>query len=401
MDASGAGTGEVGPGAAWSWGARMRIDSSAIDFGSTHLKSEQATRQERLRQWVGDRRPDFERLERGVSEGQRARAEVGDDGDRRSLLARRVAGIARRLEADAARQARSAPRPESADAPAKPDDEDPTNGDPKLLRIKLIVEALTGRKVKVLSTHDLEAAKENGEAAAAQVQQAAQQPQRVGWGVEYDLHETYDEVEQTTFSAQGVIKTADGQAIAFDFEMEMSRSYHEENHVSVRAGDAVLKDPLVINFGGTAAQLTDETFSFDLDADGTKDQMAWVASGSGFLALDKDGNGAIDDGSELFGAKTGDGFAELAAYDDDKNGWIDEADAVYDRLQVWSKSGGDDVVASLQERNVGAIYLGQQATPFEIKNAANELQGAVRASGIYVKEDGSGVGSVQQIDLAL
>jgi hypothetical protein len=68
---------------------------------------------------------------------------------------------------------------------------------------------------------------------------------------------------------------------------------------------------------------------------------------------------------------------------------------------VWSKSGTTDERASLKERNVGAIFLGQQTTPFEMKNAANQLQGAVRASGIYVKEDGSGVGAVQQIDMAV
>jgi hypothetical protein len=68
---------------------------------------------------------------------------------------------------------------------------------------------------------------------------------------------------------------------------------------------------------------------------------------------------------------------------------------------VWSKSGGADQVGSLKERNVGAIYLGNQSTQFELKDSANQLQGAVRSSGVYVKEDGSGVGSVQQIDLAV
>ena len=208
-------------------------------------------------------------------------------------------------------------------------------------------------------------------------------------------------MEQTSFAAQGVVKTADGKEITFSYALEMERQFHSETHESVRAGDALLKDPLVINFGGTAAQLTDQKFAFDLDADGTKDRIAWVRPGSGFLALDKNGNGTIDDGSELFGAKTGDGFAELAAYDDDKNGWIDEADAVYGRLQVWSKSGTTDERASLKERNVGAIFLGRQSTPFELKDGANQLQGAVRASGVYVKEDGSGVGSVQQVDLAM
>src|SRR5699024_10596335 len=132
-----------------------------------------------------------------------------------------------------------------------------------------------------------------------------QQAERAGWGVEYDLHEVHHEVEQTSFDAQGVIKTADGKEITFTYELEMEREFYSETNVSVRAGDAKLKDPLVINFGGTAAQLTLQKFDFDLDADGAKDKVSRVQSGSGFLALDKNGNGAIDDGSELFGAKSG------------------------------------------------------------------------------------------------
>jgi len=260
---------------------------------------------------------------------------------------------------------------------------------------------MTGHKIKVVSLDDVKQAQADGEAALADMQQAAQQSQLVGWGVEYDLHEEHHEVEQTTFDAQGVIKTADGQEISFTYQLEMAREFHSETNVSVRAGDAKLKDPLVINFGGTAAQLTQQKFDFDLDADGKVDRVARLQSGSGFLALDKNDNGAIDDGAELFGAKSGNGFADLAAYDDDKNGWIDENDAVYDDLKVWSRSGDTDQIVGLKERNVGAIYLAQAATPFALKDSANQLQGAVRASGIYVKEDGSGVGSVQQIDVAV
>lgn len=389
----------------------MRIASGTVDFSSTHLAAERSTRRESLRSWVGDRRPDFEALERGDEDagprplgslpGTADDVRSGTEG--RALAARRIAGLARRLEATATAQARqSARHTEAAPKPAA-DDDDAVDTDAKTLAIKLIVEAMTGRKIKVIKLDDLQSGGADGLPGHVQQagQPAAQQPQRVGWGVEYELHETYDEVEQTSFAAEGVVKTADGQEISFTYELDMQRQFHAENHVSVRAGDALLKDPLVINFGGTAAQFTSQTYEFDLDADGTKDNVAWVMPGSGFLALDKNGDGKINDGSELFGAKTGDGFAELAAYDDDKNGWIDEADAAYGQLQVWSKNGNTDQVSSLKERNVGAIYLGKQATPFELKTADNELQGAVRASGIYVKEDGSGVGSVQQIDLAI
>ena len=53
-----------------------------------------------------------------------------------------------------------------------------------------------------------------------------------------------------------------------------------------------------------------------------------LGKGSGFLALDKDGNGKIDDGNELFGTKSSDGFGDLREYDSDGSGWIDENDEI-------------------------------------------------------------------------
>ena len=223
--------------------------------------------------------------------------------------------------------------------------------------------------------------------------------QRQGWGIEYDRHETIRESEQTSFSAEGIVRTSDGKEIRFRLALEMSREFFQKSDISIRAGDAVRKDPLVINFDGTAAQLTDTKFDFDIDSDGAADSISFVGAGSGFLALDKDGNGAIDNGSELFGTQSGDGFADLSAYDGDGNNWIDENDAVYAKLLVWSKNAaGQDTLSTLAQRNIGALYLGSIATPFDLKNASNDLQGQVRSSGIYLREDG-GAGTVQQIDL--
>ena len=69
-----------------------------------------------------------------------------------------------------------------------------------------------------------------------------------------------------------------------------------------------LFDPLIVNIGSDTADVCDQTFKFDLDADGTEDEISMLGKGSGFLALDKNGDGKINDGSELFGTKSGDGF---------------------------------------------------------------------------------------------
>lgn len=232
-------------------------------------------------------------------------------------------------------------------------------------------------------------------------QGAPQGPKKAGWGIAYDYHESYSEVETSSFTAAGKVQTADGKSIDFSVQLQMSRSFMESRDIRLRAGDAPVTDPLVINFDGTAAELTQTKFRFDIDADGESDQVSFVSSGSGFLALDLNGDEQINDGHELFGPRTGEGFAELAAYDEDRNGWIDEADSVYDRLRIWTKDEkGQDQLFALGQKNVGAIFVGSVATPFQQKTAQNELLGKVRSTGVFLKEDGS-AGTVQQIDLAV
>lgn len=289
-----------------------------------------------------------------------------------------------------------------------PADSELTSEDQLKLQVLVrTIEQMTGKKIRLFSprelTEQMNATRQQPEAigAAAQEQQAVSTQQSAGFGIEYDSYERHYEAEKMTFSAGGMVKTADGREIAFAVEMSMSREFLREQSISFRAGDAKLKDPLVINFGGNAAELTNTKFSFDIDADGTSDQINFVGPNSGFLALDRNNDGKINDGKELFGALTGDGFAELAAYDEDGNQWIDENDSIYNRLRIWSKDEqGNDQLVGLGERGIGAIYLGHVTTPFSMKDANNNLLGQVRSSGVFLHENGQ-VGTVQKIDLAV
>ena len=222
-----------------------------------------------------------------------------------------------------------------------------------------------------------------------------------GWGMEYNFTETTTEKEAAAFQAKGTVKTADGREIDISMNLKMSRSFVESNNINIQAGEAKLVDPLVINFSGNSAQLTDTKFDFDLDSDGKTDKISFVDSGSGFLTLDINKNGTVDDGSELFGPSTGNGFLELAQYDDDGNQWIDEADSIFDKLHIWTKDAeGNDRLFALPEKDVGAIYLGKADVNFSYKNEENQLLGAMKSAGIYLKESGQ-AGVVQQVDLAV
>ncbi len=269
----------------------------------------------------------------------------------------------------------------------------------------LFIEMLTKKKITLPSMNDFMEKRAQAEQRANQLAQdltAAQNgettPQRQGWGIAYDYHEETREVEQATFKTQGVVKTADGREIAFETELQMSRESVTVKDFHLRAGDALI-DPLVINFAGNAAELTDEKIDFDLDADGERESVSFVKAGSGFLVLDRNGDGIATDGSELFGPTSGDGFAELAAHDQDGNGWIDEADAVYNDLRVWTKdASGGDLYSTLTEKNVGAIYLRNVSTNFTLQDSTGDTAGKVRTTGMYLTEDGR-ANTIQQVDL--
>jgi hypothetical protein len=359
----------------------MRIASSALQMNSTHTKLQQHEVSESLRSWVGNQRPDFEGRQGG------------------NLPPPSTVNIS-----DAGKAA------QSTQASAIQKGTDAANNDPILHLIKALVAMLTGKEVKVFDASELQSAgttpqvQSANPSSEAPTQTQTQAPQQsAGYGVEYDRHESVSESEQTNFTASGVVHTTDGQEIQFSASLSMARSYHEESDVSIRQGDAARqqKDPLVLNFGGTAAQLTNQRFKFDLNSDGQTENINFVAGGSGFLAFDSNGDGKINNGSELFGTRSGDGFADLSKLDSDHNGWIDENDAAYNKLRVWTKdSAGQDHLATLQEANVGALSLSHVASSFDIKDSSNALQGQIRSSGIFLQEDGK-TGTMQQIDLTV
>lgn len=219
------------------------------------------------------------------------------------------------------------------------------------------------------------------------------------WTVKTTYSSSFTEKECTTFSSTGSVKTADGRELSFNLDMSMSREYMEKHSISyVTDYSAILTDPLVINLKDNPVSVSDQSFLFDIDGDGKDETIARMNSDSGFLALDKNGDGIINDGNELFGTKTGNGFKELSEYDSDGNGWIDESDEVYEKLKVWiTDENGNDKLISLKDADVGAIYLGNAKTTFNVTDDTNDLKARVRSTGVYLHEDGS-AGSVQQVD---
>lgn len=285
----------------------------------------------------------------------------------------------------------------------------PGSADPALMSIKRILETFLGREISLtVATENLELASSRRSGieqstgsvsntvslhgSRVQNTQATTQvpPPEQQW-----LNLSISEQEQRQFSISAQITLANGEERSVAIEETMARSLSLELQVTAIEAAQII-DPLVINFGGPV-KLSDQRVEFDLNADGSKDSIASFASKSACIAWDRNKDGTINDGSELFGALTGDGFAELAVFDDDGNGFIDQHDAIYSQLQLFDPNRTTS--RSLNASGVEAIYLDNISTPFTLTGKTGDTLGIARSTSFYLTEKGAG--TVQQIDLVV
>ena len=210
----------------------------------------------------------------------------------------------------------------------------------------------------------------------------------------------YSESSSLLFSAQGTVQTADGREIDFDLGLSMEQTTVAAQTASF-AVTGLFIDPLILQFDLDSPLLTDTNFAFDIDSDGDMEDLACPGSGCGFLAFDRNGDGRINNGLELFGPESGSGFGELAELDSDANQWIDENDPIFNQLLIWTQDGeGGEKLCSLKEAGVGAIAVTHAGTNFELRRQDGSVVGTIAASGLFLTEKGE-VRPMHEVDLAL
>jgi len=200
----------------------------------------------------------------------------------------------------------------------------------------------------------------------------------------------------------GKVETIQAEQINSDFiltaaSMQQSTSRLSLNQQADMQGGEQVVDPLVINLSGDFADLNSAKFYFDLDVDGKKDWVPQLGKGSAFLALDKNGNQKIDNGNELFGPQSGDGFIDLAKYDDNKDGKIDKNDSVFEHLKVWRSDGK---LLGIVEVGVASISLHAVTDEKMLHSENGKLLGIARKSGEFTRVDGE-IGRMQHIDMVI
>jgi hypothetical protein len=154
---------------------------------------------------------------------------------------------------------------------------------------------------------------------------------------------------------------------------------------------------------------------FDINGSGVKQNAGWIGAGSGFLVLDRNGNGVIDNGSELFGNGTplydangnitgyaADGQSALAAQDTNHDGVINNLDANFARLQVWQDLNQDgicqpDELQTLTQSGITSINVGMTAASQTMQllpdgNYTDQILSngnQIAATGTYTLTDGT------------
>lgn len=194
----------------------------------------------------------------------------------------------------------------------------------------------------------------------------------------------YEAADGTTYTLEGgnLVVESNGATVIFD------QFRNGDGGIVLRSSRPDLdqaecqRDPLIIDLNldrNVVRELFDSTAYFDLDNDGFAERVAWSLAGDGFLVRDRNGNGLIDDGTELFGSgrtvrdaggtqiEGTDGFAELQELDSNADGVIDDRDAGFATLQVWMDADGDGTTDAgelfgLGELGILSISLQREAS---------------------------------------
>jgi hypothetical protein len=160
---------------------------------------------------------------------------------------------------------------------------------------------------------------------------------------------------------------------------------------SFQAGTAWgMCSPIVIDLNSNGIKLGEAGVGvwFDVNADGLREHVQWVRPGGdeAFLALDRTGNGLIDDGSELFGVGTPlmlegrnapNGFVGLAQYDQrqlggNDDGLITELDAIWPQLRLWLDLNADGVANREEMHTLRSMGIATLDTIPRVRRYADE-----------------------------
>jgi len=181
---------------------------------------------------------------------------------------------------------------------------------------------------------------------------------------------------------------------SYELNLKFRQNTSVEERIGISLEELGIKkvDPLVLDLDGKGIQLTEagKGAIFDVTADGKLDSTAWVKGNTALLTYDRNGNGVVDNGSELFGDQNGaaHGFEELGKYDANGDRKITILDPIFKALKLYRDLNGDGKMSknefsSLSELGIKALNLNFMRTSADINGNSLILNGS------FEREDGS------------
>jgi len=150
-------------------------------------------------------------------------------------------------------------------------------------------------------------------------------------------------------------------------------------------------DPIVLDLGGDGVALTpiaDSHASFDLHATGYAVHTGWIGANDAFLVIDRNGDGKVNDITELFGDGDTDGFTSLARIDSNHDGFIDARDTAFASLRLWVDADSDGVTDTGELKTLSGY--GIKAIDLSATGAGGGTGGdTIGAVGTYVRTNGT------------
>lgn len=151
------------------------------------------------------------------------------------------------------------------------------------------------------------------------------------------------------------------------------------------------RDPLIVDLGPSGISfksMAEANVFFDMDNDGNLEATGWLTGEDGFVAIDENGNGVIDNVGELIGDPGQSGFEELATYDSNNDGQIDSSDAIWTSLRIWRDLNEDGItdtgeLQSLSTNGIASFGLDYTTVNF---TASENL---IHEQGAYETTDGA------------
>ncbi len=311
----------------------------------------------------------------------------------------------------------------------------------KIKLIKLILESYIGKNIKV-TDKQFDYKKASAQISQTQqalsfnqqsVEQQSQNTQEVKFitidGKQYSQQEQVSvttlstEQQQLNFTMQGEF-IIDNKKANLNYQLNLHASYSSMRRIETTA--AALKDPLIIQFGTPSIGYINGYAKFDINNDHKQNDLPIFSGDVGYLVFDKNNNNRVDNGGELFGPTTNNGFSELAQLDSNNNGFFDNQDNKFSQVYIWqpkqaktnnnekslseqpnaqvNKQANKQNLVSLSQAGIKAISLNAIATPFNFRDQSKGSKGAINAqltqTSFAITNNNQALG-VHQIDVRL